>query len=163
MIVFPGHLNAYDAHRSLQKSLRCARYTFTLFLFLSVSHPCARDNSFFLRDARFFDSGVYTRQDKRYTTPARIPAIAPVAAVWTRLDRRTTAVSNDGHVCTSRYHHSLSSRRQKKKLYSSFNATPIPYQIVTNFVTAAIFLPRLQGNIFNASGSKSSIFMYIGS
>lgn len=49
------------------------------------------------------------------TTPARSPATASICLSATRMDRRTTAVSNDRHVYTSRYHHSLSLRREKKK------------------------------------------------
>lgn len=94
-----------------------------------------------------------------YTSPARssaaettamMTAAAAAAAVTIattaagfaiRLDRRTTLVSNDRHVYTPRYHHSLSLLREKKVL-RSFNATPIPYQIVTNLSLPPCFFPR---------------------
>lgn len=74
--------------------------------------------------------------------------------VWIRW---TTVVSNDRHVYTSRYHHSLSLRREKKSCAPTFSVTPIPHQIVTSghqLVTAAMFpsLPheRPTGGVLNA-------------
>lgn len=129
MIVLPGHLtiSAHDAPLLLlqmpRRSLRKVR---------DAPPPLPLRKSARLRDVFLFDPAVSTafaRAQLRIAatsvgpygiaSPARSPAAAKTAAISaTRLDRRTTAVSNVRHVHTSRYHHSLSLRREKKKLRS---------------------------------------------
>jgi len=110
-------------------ALRCRR------IFLSNVHPLVRLGRVY----------AYT---ERYTTPTRSPAAAARIAIL--LDRRTTLLSNDRHVYAPRYHHSLSLRRKKKKLCSTFNATPIPYQIVTSLSPPPSSSSRFYDCIFNA-------------
>lgn len=116
MIVLPGHLSAYDARRSsldaASQPPECSRCASRQ---VSVSqHVCERYLCSITRLLRPSRATVCIAVNVVRST-ARPAATGAAVVTATRLDRRTTAVSNDRHVYTSRYHHSLSLRREKKK------------------------------------------------
>lgn len=142
MIVFPGHLDTCMTRAaSLAVAPQPPDPICDVADVAGIFLPSVR-SSWFVR----FRPGVraYT---KRYTTPTRSPGATGGIAIL--LDRRTTAVSNDRHVHAPRYHHSLSLRQEKKRLRSTLNATPIPYQIVTNLSPPPSCSPRHPARAFS--------------
>lgn len=130
------------------RSFSCCS-SFSVSLSLSFSHPRARDNPFFslMRSAFLRFGRVYATRQTVYYPRKNSSSSTTSSSLGSFGSAEDRGIKWWPCLCVAISPFIIITAGEKKAALSVQRATPIPYQIVTNLVTATMFLLRFQVNV----------------